>query len=98
MITANAATASICISGSTAVVDAEIVGNRINWLGDTITSVINCVTKSTGIVADNRVMGGAAVLLAGAIVGDAMQFSQNYVTNTAGTASGALAPVVDTVT
>jgi hypothetical protein len=98
MITAKAATASICISGSTAVVDAEIVGNRINWLGDTITSVINCVTTSTGIVADNRVMGGAAVLLAAALVGDAMQFSQNYVTNTAGTASGILAPAGDTVT
>jgi hypothetical protein len=98
MITANASTSSICISGSTAVVDAEIVGNKINWLGGTITKIIECVTGSTGIVADNKCMGGSAVLLAGAITGDAMQFSQNYVTNTAGTASGALAPAVDVVT
>lgn len=98
MITANASTSSICISGSTAVVDAAIVGNRINWLGGTITKIIECVTGSTGIVSDNRCMGGAAVVLAAAITGNAMQMSQNYVTNTAGTASGALAPAVDTVT
>jgi hypothetical protein len=97
-ITAKAATGSICISGSTAVVDAEIAGNTINWLGATITNIINCVTTSTGSIHNNNLMGGAAVRLDTAIVGDAMGMNQNYVTNTAGTASGALAPAVDTVT
>lgn len=96
-ITANASTDSICISGSTAVVEAEIVGNRIAWLGGTITSIINLVTTSTGIISDNRVAGGAAVLLAAAIVGDACYMFENYVTNTAA-ASGLLGPAADTVT
>lgn len=96
-ITAKAATASICISGSTAVVECEIVGNRIAWLGATITSIINMVTTSTGIITDNRCFGGAAVLLAAAITGDACYMAENYVSNTAA-ASGALAPGVDTVT
>jgi hypothetical protein len=96
-ITAKAATASICISGSTAVVECEIVGNRIAWLGGTIKEVINLVTGSTGIISDNRVAGGAAVLLAAAITGDACYMFENYVTNTAA-ASGILGPGADTVT
>lgn len=96
-ITGKAATASICISGSTAVVECEIVGNRIAWLGGTITSVINLVSGSTGIITDNRIFGGAAVLLAAAITGDGCYMAENYVSNTAA-ASGALAPSVDTVT
>jgi len=96
-ITAKAATTSICISGSTAVVGAEIVGNRIAWLGATITSIINLVTTSTGIITDNRCFGGAAVVLAAAITGDACYMAENYVSNTAA-GSGALAPAADTVT
>lgn len=98
LITAKASTASICISGSTAVVDAEIAYNTINWLGGTVTKIIECVTTSTGTIHHNCCMGGPAVLLAAAITGDAMSMFENYVTNTAGTASGALAPAVDTVT
>jgi hypothetical protein len=90
-ITAKAATASICISGSTAVVDCEIVGNRIAWLGGTITKIIELVTTSTGIIANNYVAGGSAVLLAATIAGDACYMFENYATNTAG-ASGTLAP------
>lgn len=96
-ITANASTSSICISGSTAVVEAEIVGNRIAWLGATITTVINLVTTSTGIISDNRIAGGAAVVLAAAITGDGCMMFENYVTNTAA-ASGLLGPTADTVT
>jgi hypothetical protein len=95
--TANASTSSLAISGSTAVVQCEIVGNRIAWLGATITGIINLVTTSTGIISDNRVAGGAAVVLAAAIVGDACYMFENYVTNTAG-ASGIIGPAVDVVT
>lgn len=96
-ITAKAATASICVSGSAALIQCRIVGNRIAWLGATITSIINLVTTSTGVITDNRLFGGAAVLLAAAITGDACYMAENYVSNTAA-ASGALAPGVDTVT
>jgi hypothetical protein len=95
--TARADVASICISGSTAVVDCEIVGNRIAWLGATITSIINCVTGSTGVITDNRCFGGAAVLLAAAVQGDGCLLAENYVHNTAST-SGILAPAGDVVT
>lgn len=95
--TVNASTSSICISGSTAVIEAEIVGNRIAWLGGTVTGIISCVTGSTGIIADNRCAGGAAVVIGTAIIGDAMFKMENYVTNTA-TASGVLCPAVDTLT
>jgi len=96
-ITAYASTSSICISGSTAVIECEITGNRISWLGGTITTVINLVTGSTGIISDNRIAGGAAVVLAAAITGDACMMFENYVTNTAA-ASGILGPAADTVT
>ncbi len=96
-VTAKAATASICISGSTAVVECEIVGNRIAWLGATIVNIINLVTGSTGIISDNRCAGGAAVIAAAAIVGDACQMFENYVTNTAAK-SGLLDPTVDALT
>jgi hypothetical protein len=96
-ITAYANTGSICISGSTAVVEAEIVGNRIAWLGATITSIINLVTTSTGIISDNRCAGGAAVVAGAAIVGDACYMFENYVTNTVAK-SGLLDPTVDALT
>lgn len=96
-ITAYANTGSICISGSTAVVECEIAGNRIAWLGATITSVINLVTTSTGIITDNRVFGGSAVLQAAIITGDACYVAENYCANTAA-ASGIICPAVDVVT
>ena len=95
--TARADAASIAISGSTAVVECEIVGNRIAWLGATITGIINLVTGSTGVISDNRCAGGAAVVAATAIVGDACFKFENYVTNTAAS-SGLLNPTVDTLT
>jgi len=98
IILAKAATASICISGSTAVVGIEIAYNKIMWTGATITNIINLVTTSTGIIYNNYVAGGAAVLLAATIVGDQCFPFNNYATNTL-TGSGTLAPTVaDVVT
>lgn len=98
IVAAYANTGSICISGSTAVIDVDVRYNDIVWGGATITKIIAMVTTSTGIIAHNYALGGAAVLLAAAITGDACMITDNYVTNTAGTASGALAPAADTVT
>jgi hypothetical protein len=98
IVAANASTSSICISGSTAVIDVDVRGNDIVWGGATITKIIEMVTTSTGIIAHNHCLGGAAVLLTAAITGDACLITDNYVTNTVGTASGALAPAADTVT
>lgn len=98
IVAAYANVASICISGSTAVIDCDVRYNDIVWGGATITKIIEMVTTSTGIIAHNYCLGGAAVLLAAAITGDACMITDNYVTNTVGTASGALAPAVDTVT
>lgn len=98
IVAAYANTASICISGSTAVIDCDVRYNDIVWGGATITKIIEMVTTSTGIIAHNYCLGGAAVVLAAAITGDACLITDNYVTNTVGTASGALAPAVDTVT
>ena len=89
-MTVKAATTSICISGSTAVVGCEISGNKIAWLGATVTTPINLVTTSTGIISDNRVAGGAAVIADAAITGDKCQMFENYVTNKDGSASSAI--------
>jgi hypothetical protein len=98
IILAKAATASLCISGSTAVVGIEIAHNKIMWTGNTITGIINLVTTSTGIIYNNYVAGGSAVLLAATIVGDQCFPFNNYATNTL-TGSGTLAPTVaDVVT
>jgi hypothetical protein len=97
IVAANASTGSICISGSTAVIDCEIIGNRIHWGGATITSVINMVTNSTGVIAYNVFKAGVAVLVAAAIQGDKCVIAENYGSNTDST-SGALAPAVDTIT
>lgn len=96
-ILAKASVNSICISGSTAVVEAEIAYNTILWLGATITSVINLVTTSTGMIHDNRLAGGAAVLLAAIITADACYNFENYVTNSV-INSGIIGPLVDVVT
>ena len=97
-LTVKAATASICISGSTAVTQCEIAFNRIIWLGNTVTNIIKLVTTSTGVIYNNYLGGGSAVLLAATIVGDACWNFENYASNTV-TGSGTLAPTVaDVVT
>jgi hypothetical protein len=97
IILANASTASHLISGSTAVVNCEIARNLILFTGATITIVINLVTGSTGIIADNRLGSGTSVATAAAITGDGCFMFQNYWADTAA-ASGLLAPGVDTDT
>ena len=96
-MTAKAATASICINGSTATVESEVVGNRIVWYGATITSPISFITTSTGIIAQNLIAMSGAAVLSTVIVGDAMHVFENYITDTPAT-SGLLAPAVDAVT
>lgn len=94
---AKAATGSICISGSTAVINVEIVGNRIFWAGATITTIINLVTTSTGIITDNRLYGGSSVVVTAAITGDGCLMAENYFANTLAS-SGALTPAIDVIT
>ena len=96
-MTAKAATASICIKGSTATIESEVVRNRIVWFGNTITSPISFVTTSTGVIADNYIAMSGAAVLSTVIVGDAMHVFNNYVTNSAAT-SGLLCPAVDVIT
>ena len=95
LMTANASTGSHAISGSTAVVNCMIARNYLQFLGATITIVVNCVTGSTGMICDNRAFSGTSVTTAGAYTGDGMYMSENYWADTAA-ASGLLAPVVDT--
>lgn len=97
IILGNASTSSHLISGSTAVVNCEIARNLILFTGATITIVINLVTGSTGIIADNRIGSGTSVATAAAITGDGCFMFQNYWADTAA-ASGLLAPGVDTDT
>ncbi len=97
LLTGMASTSSHCISGSTAVINCDISNNRILFLGATITIVINLVTGSTGIVADNRIGSGTSVATAAAITGDACFMFENRWADTAA-ASGLLAPGVDTDT
>lgn len=97
MMTAFASTSSHLISGSTAVVNCEITGNRGFFLGATITIVMNLVTGSTGIISDNRFGSGTSVATAAAFTGDACYMFNNLWADTAA-ASGLLAPVVDTDT
>lgn len=96
-MTANASTSSHLIEASAALVECEIVGNRGAFLGGTITGIITLYTGSTGIISDNRLAGGAAVVTATAIVGDACWCFENYVSNTAA-GSGVLTPAADTLT
>lgn len=97
LMTANASTGSLLISGSTAVVNAEIGRNKGTWLGATITGVISCVTGSTGIQYDNRFFTGTSVATTTAYVGDGMAFMDNKWADSA-SSSGLLAPAVDTDT
>jgi hypothetical protein len=96
-IVANASTSSQLIAGTTAVVYCEISRNNILWIGATITTVVNLVTTSTGIICDNRCGSGTSVATAAAFTGDACFMFNNLWADTAA-ASGLLAPVVDTDT
>lgn len=98
LLTANASTSSQLISGSTAVVNCEISRNRGTFLGATITGIITLVTGSTGIIADNRFGSGTSVATTTAFVGDGCFMANNLWADTMGTASGLLAPAVDTDT
>lgn len=97
LIVANASTSSELISGSTAVVYIEIARNLCEFIGATVDSVINLVTGSTGIIADNRIFSGTGVATAAAITGDGCGMFGNLWADTAA-ASGITAPVVDTDT
>ncbi len=97
LFTANASTSSHLVSGTTAVVNAEIGRNKGTWLGATISGVLSCVTGSTGIMYDNRFFTGTSVATTTAFVGDAMAFMDNKFADTA-SASGLLAPTIDTDT
>ena len=97
LLVARADTASHLISGSTAVVYCEIARNNILFIGGTITIVINLVTGSTGIIADNRIGSGTAVATAAVITADGCFMFNNLWADTAA-ASGLLAPAVDTDT
>lgn len=96
-IVANASTSSHLISGSTAVVYCEIARNLCLFIGATIDKVINLVTGSTGMIADNRLGSGTSVATTTAIVGDGCFMANNLWADTAA-ASGLLAPAADTDT
>ncbi len=97
LFTAFASTSSHLISGTTAVVNAEIGRNKGTWLGATITGIISCVTGSTGIQYDNRFFTGTSVSATTAYVGDGMAFMDNKHQDSA-SASGYLNPAVDSDT
>lgn len=90
-LTANASTSSHWIGSSAAPTNIEIVGNRVLFLGATITGVITLTTASTGLIAYNVLASGTSVATATAIVADAAYVFENYWIDDAA-ASGILAP------
>lgn len=98
ILTANASTSSALISGSTALVCCDISRNRGMFIGATITGIITLVTGSTGCICDNRFGSGTSVATTTAFTGDACFLANNLWADTMGTASGLLAPAVDTDT
>lgn len=98
-ILANASANSILISGSTAVVGCEIARNYFVWRGASITCVVNCVTTSTGLIADNRAgITSTSGAITDVFTGDAMFKAQNFAIDVAGTASALLTPALGTYT
>lgn len=93
-ITANASTSSICINGLSTCTNMTIARNLIAWLGGTITKVID-IGASTGLVADNRIAGGAQTLQAAIITATAAYMSQNFAMD-AGGSSGLISPAAGT--
>jgi hypothetical protein len=94
-ITANASTSSHWIGTAAACKQVEIVGNRVLFLGATITGIITCTTATTGIISDNRLGSGTSVATATAIVADAAFVFENYWIDDAA-ASGILTPAAGT--
>jgi hypothetical protein len=95
MFTAKAATASHWIGTTAACNELEIVGNRVLFLGGTITGVITCTTATTGIIAYNALGSGTAVGITTAIVADAAFVFENYWIDDVA-ASGILTPAAGT--
>ena len=95
MITANASTSSHWIGSSAAPTEIEIVGNRVLFLGGTITGVITLTTGATGLIAGNYLGSGTAVATATAIVADAAFVFENYWIDDAAS-SAILAPAAGT--
>lgn len=95
MITANASTSSHWIGSSAAPTEIEIVGNRVLFLGGTITGVITLTTATTGLIAGNYLGSGTAVATATAIVADGAFVFENYWIDDAA-ASAILAPAAGT--
>lgn len=96
-LTANAATGSQLIAGTTAVSQVEIARNVMTWLGATVNTVVNLVTTSTGMIHDNRARSGTSVSTSSAFTCDACGFQQNYWLDSS-SGSALLAPAVGTDT
>jgi hypothetical protein len=94
-IVANASTNSHWVGSSAAPTNIEIVGNRVLFLGGTITGVITLTTGATGVICDNRLASGTAVGITTAIVADAAYVFENYWIDDAA-ASGILTPAAGT--
>ena len=95
MITANASTSSHWIGSSAAPTEILIAGNRVLFLGATITGVITLTTAATGMICGNYLGSGTSVATATAIVADAAFVFENYWIDDAA-ASGILAPAAGT--
>lgn len=94
-LTANASTDSHWVGSSAAPTNIEIVGNRVLFLGATITGVITLTTAATGVIAYNALASGTAVSAATAIVADAAYVFENYWIDDAA-ASAILTPTAGT--
>jgi hypothetical protein len=94
-IVANASTSSHWIGSSAAPTNIEIVGNKVLFLGATVTGVITLTTAATGLIAYNALASGTSVATTTAIVADAAYVFENYWIDDAA-ASGILAPAAGT--
>ena len=95
MITANASTSSHWVGSSAAPTEIEIVGNRVLFLGGTITGVITLTTATTGLIAHNLLGSGTAVATNTAIVANGAFVFENYWIDDAA-ASAILTPAAGT--
>jgi hypothetical protein len=94
-LTANASTSSHWLGSSGIPTNIEVVGNRVLFLGATITGVITLSSGATGIICDNRLASGTSVATATAIVADAAYVAENYWIDDAA-ASAILTPAAGT--
>lgn len=96
LMAAFASTTSYAIAATgTACTLVEIARNTILFTGGTITSIINLLTGSTGMICNNMIGSGTAVATAAAITADAAFVFENYWIDDAA-ASGILAPAAGT--